>query len=76
MHECSSVNEWYFKFSILTSREKLIEKQYFNEKKQKRCIIMELQGLIKIVVKFKAGEILCTFVSCTFDNDIQNCTIL
>ena len=37
---------------------------------------MELQGLIKIVVKFKAGEILGTFVSCTFDNDIQNCTIL
>ena len=37
---------------------------------------MELQDLIKIVVKIKAEEILCTLVSCTFDNDVQNSTIL
>ena len=34
------------------------------EKKDKGCIIIKVKGLIKIIVKFRAGNILCTFVSC------------
>ena len=56
------VEQWSI---IVCLKEKVEWRNNISLKKGEGCVIIQGKGLIKIIVKFKAEKISCTFVSCT-----------